>query len=135
LNVDYTGGDIVAELIDRNRQLYESESRKFLVIDLVQDRLPKADLILCRDCLVHLSFQEIFSALDNIKASGAEYLLTTTYTRLKQNYDIHTGSFRPIGLHLPPFNFPEPVQIIDEKCPDQGFDDKALALYRISMLP
>ena len=57
------------------------------------------------------------------------------FTCLKQNYDIPTGSFRPIRLDLPPFSFPEPLRIINEKCPDPGFDDKALALYRIRILP
>lgn len=135
LNVNYTGGDIVAELIERNRELYETERREFIVIDIVQDDIPRADLILCRDCLVHLCNKDIFSALANMKASGSEFLLTTTYTRLKRNHDTPTGSHRTLGLHLPPFNFPEPLHIIDEKCPDPGYDDKALALYRIADIP
>ena len=55
----YIGVDIVAELIELNRQKYRIEAvREFRVMDLVRDRLPAADLILCRDCLVHLSLPE-----------------------------------------------------------------------------
>jgi hypothetical protein len=84
---------------------------------------------------VHLSYADIFRALANIKASGCEYLLTTTYARLDRNHDTPTGSHRALALHRPPFNFPPPLRLIDEKCPDPGFEDKMLGLYRVAELP
>jgi hypothetical protein len=135
LDIDYIGGDIVAELVERNRRQYENERRRFMRIDLVQDDLPKADMLLCRDCLVHLSYADIFRALANIKASGCEYFLTTTYSNPNRNHDTPTGSHRPLALHLPPFNFPPPLRLIDENCPDPGFEDKMLGLYRTADLP
>src|SRR5262249_51841119 len=52
---------------------------RFLVADIPRDALPAADLILCRDCLVHLSFENILRAISRFRASGAEWLLTTTF--------------------------------------------------------
>jgi hypothetical protein len=46
--------------------------------DLTRDPLPKVDLVLCRDCLVHLSFDDIYESLDNLRRSGSMLLLTTT---------------------------------------------------------
>lgn len=135
LDVDYTGADIVKELVDYNQEHYANEHRHFLRLDLVKDALPQADLVLCRDCLVHLCYDDIFQALSNIKASGSKYLLTTTYTQMERNHDTPTGSYRALGLHLPPFNFPQPLHLIDEQCPDPGFEDKALGLWRIADLP
>jgi hypothetical protein len=51
LAASYVGVDIVPELIERNRRQYPG--RKFLLADIVSDDLPPADLILCRDALVH----------------------------------------------------------------------------------
>jgi hypothetical protein len=45
------------------------------VLDLVRDPLPRADAVLCRDCLIHLSLEEGRRAPENIRRSGAAYLL------------------------------------------------------------
>jgi 2-polyprenyl-3-methyl-5-hydroxy-6-metoxy-1,4-benzoquinol methylase len=64
-NVDYTGIDIVPSLIEVNRErVARGElSGRFLVADITRDVLPRADVILCRDCLVHLSFLNIARAV------------------------------------------------------------------------
>src|SRR5690348_12469744 len=49
----YIGVDIVPELIEQNQRQYETATRSFLHRDLVLDRMPRADAILCRDGLVH----------------------------------------------------------------------------------
>ena len=77
--VDYAGADIVAPMIEENRKRFGGEKRRFFVAYLIRDRLLPVDLILCRDCLIHLSNEDALKALQNIKRSGARYLLTTTY--------------------------------------------------------
>jgi len=79
--IDYTGADIVADLILGNGQ-YEASKVHFCILNLIDDKLPKIDLVFCRDCLVHLSFRDTFRALHNICDSGSIYLLTTTFTSL-----------------------------------------------------
>src|SRR5207244_10404718 len=88
----------------------------FLRLDLVRDRLPKADLILCRHLLIHLPLKDCLSVLRNFQKSGAEYLLITNQENIPENTEIlFTGSFRPLNLALPPFNLPEPdAKIADD---------------------
>ncbi len=56
--ISYLGGDIVDDLVKVNQSRYANDQTKFLHLDIVRDRLPKADLWLCRDCLFHLSERE-----------------------------------------------------------------------------
>jgi hypothetical protein len=135
MDIQYTGGDIVDELIQKNESQYGSENRKFICIDLIRDSLPKADLVLSRDCFVHFSYSHIFRALKNIKNSGSTYLLTTTFISRNKNFDIPTGSWRPINLYLSPFNFPLPLKMIDEKNPSDEYRDKNLGLWKVTDIP
>jgi hypothetical protein len=132
IGIPYIGADIVKEIIDQNQTKYGCDSRTFLHLDITGDLLPTVDLVLCRDCLVHLSFADIYSSLRKLKASGSKYLLTTTFLGRKYNYDIPTGAWRPINLYLEPFSFPEPLKLIDERCPLSEWSDKHLALWRLA---
>jgi len=129
----YIGVDIVPDLIAQNQQKYRNEIREFITLNITKDNLPQVDIIICRDCLVHLSFKDIISAIRNFKASNSKYLLTTTFTGLLSNRDIITGKWRPINLQLSPFNFPKPVKLINEKysMEDGKWSDKSLGLWRL----
>jgi len=132
--VSYTGSDIVGELIKENSRQYKREGVSFQKLDLIKDELPKVDLVFCRDCLVHLSYNDALLALENICKSHSKYLLTTTFTNRNSNEDIATGNWRTLNLELSPFAFPEPLQLVNEGCTegDGLYTDKALALWRIS---
>lgn len=133
----YIGVDVVKKLIKLNKSKFGNKNRSFTSIDITKKAVPRADLILCRDCLVHLTYAQITKALRNFKKSGSTYLLTTTFTNLKSNRDIPTGGWRPLNLMLPPFNFPPPLEVINEKCSEgKGkWSDKSLLLWRIQDLP
>ena len=120
----------------KNQNKFGDENRKFLHLDLTKHKLPKVDLIFCRDCLVHLSFEDIFKAGSNIKSSGAVWFMTTTFPEEKTNRDIITGGWRPLNLELPPFNFPKPELILNENCTehDGAFADKSLGLWKTEKL-
>lgn len=130
----YIGADIVPELIADNNEKHGNEQRRFITLDLTSDTLPDADLLLCRDCLVHLSLEDINQALDNIRAHDITCLLTTTFPHCEMNEDITTGDWRPINLQAEPFNLPEPLHIISESCTegDGLYRDKSLALWKVS---
>lgn len=136
--IRYCGADIVPDLIAANTARHAVPDRiGFRRLDLVSDSLPPADMILCRDCLVHLSFAHIRAALDNIRRSGARWLLTTTFLHLEDNQDIEDGDWRALNFQRAPFVFPEPDAVIVEGCNEAGGDyaDKALALWEIARLP
>lgn len=135
--VQYTGGDIVPEIVDEAARKHGTRSRRFVVLDLTRSPLPPADLLLCRDCLVHLSHRDIEAAIANIRKSDIEYVLTTTFTAESGFRDIVTGDWRPINLEAPPFSFPRPVELLQEQCTEQdgAFADKSLGLWRVRDLP
>jgi hypothetical protein len=132
----YIGIDIVPDLIDRNRQQYADEVREFRTQNITKEPVPNVDVIFCRDCLVHLSYSDIANAITNFKKSDCTYLLTTTFVGPRKNRDIVTGDWRPLNLQRPPWNFPDPVTLIDEHCTQSRgrYRDKALGLWRLSDL-
>ena len=109
----YIGADIIRGLILSHQRLHATNTRRFMVLDIVADDLPQADLIMCRDCLVHFSYRLIRKALRNIRCSQSTYLLTTTFPE-HSNSDIVTGNWRPLNLCRPPFDFPPPIRLINE---------------------
>jgi len=134
LDVKYYGADIVAPLIHQNKTAF-GERGDFLRLDLLRDRLPTADIILCRDCLVHLSFREIHSALKNMKRSAPRFLLTTTFPDLAVNVDTVTPDWRPLNLEVPPFSFPPPIHLIKDFADSQlDHHGKYLGLWRFEDL-
>lgn len=135
LDVDtYIGADIVEDLILVNSRKFTNKIRRFIKLDITKDRLPEVDMIFCKDCLVHLSFDEIFLAIKNFKRSKSKYLLTTTFTKPRKNRDMITGGWRPLNLQQAPFNFPKPIDMINEDCRLRlgRYSDKSLGLWRIS---
>ena len=53
----YIGGDIVYEIIKKNKIFFSGNKRTFKIIDITKDKLPSSDLLLCRDILVHFSYR------------------------------------------------------------------------------
>lgn len=131
LKCRYYGVDVVPNIIKQNQISFSSAEKTFMVADISTDLLPKVDLILCRDNLVHLSYDDIKTVLLNFKKSGSKYLLTTTFSS-RYNRNINTGDWRPINLQLPPFIFPDPIRLIDEKCTEGAYSDKCLGLWLLS---
>src|SRR3989338_6316354 len=84
----YVGVDIVEALIEKNSKQFGNAIHQFICKNLTEDDLPQVDLILCRDCLVHLSFDDARKVLANFKRSKSKYLLTTTFVSRDHNSDL-----------------------------------------------
>jgi hypothetical protein len=138
LDLDYTGIDIVPSLIEANRQRVADGELpgRFLVADITRDALPRADVILCRDCLVHLSFDNIVRAVDRFRTSGARFLLATTFPEWDGNLDCEDGDWRALNMEKAPFDWPAPRALINERCEEGGggWRDKSLGLWRLDEL-
>ncbi|MDA9407924.1 class I SAM-dependent methyltransferase [Bradyrhizobium sp. CCBAU 45384] len=139
LDVDYIGIDIVPSLIAANgARVARGELRgRFAVADITRDSLPRCEVILCRDCLVHLSFQNIARAISCFRASGAQFLLVTTFPEWDDNSDCEDGDWRALNMTKPPFGWPAPRELINERCEEGGggWRDKSLGLWRLDELP
>jgi hypothetical protein len=108
-DVDYQGYDIVAPLIKRNRA--EFPNTKFNLFDIVADVPPKTDLILCKDLLNHLSFDDVRRALSNMKASGSTWLIASNNFGFR-NVELEmnlAGATRHLDICQRPLNYPAPV--------------------------
>ncbi len=130
--ITYTGIDIVKKLVDENKKQFGTPFISFHCMNAVYDDLPKADLILCRDMIVHMSLKDGLRALKNFKRSGAKYILITTFTKKSVNEDISSGRWTKRNLQVEPFNFPKPLQLISENSPEEEGADKFLGLWDLN---
>jgi SAM-dependent methyltransferase len=128
--IKYTGADIVKALVELNQKKYANPGVQFKQLNLLEDILPAADLIFCKDCLVHFSLEDVKKALKNIINTPATYVAFTTFPGIKENKNILTGEWRPLNLEIEPFNFPPPKQLWSET-PD---GDKCLGIWEMEGL-
>ena len=134
--LDYTGVDIVEQLIARNARVHAAAHRRFLCLDMTRSDLPQADVIVSRDGLVHLSFADARAALRNFRRSGSRFLLTTTFINRPRNRDVRTGGWRELNLEAAPFRLAAPLALIDERCHHSGgiYRDKRLGLWALDAI-
>jgi hypothetical protein len=132
----YIGVDIVSDIIKINKKLISNKTFSFVHADLTAEMLPQADLVLCRDCLVHLCYSDISKVIRNFQRSKIRYCLTTSFSNLPTNSDLGESVWRPLNLLKEPFNFPTPLRIIDEKCQEQYplYVDKHLGLWDLQRI-
>jgi Methyltransferase domain len=135
LGVRLTGIDIVPDLIEalRERAARGEILGDYHLADMTRDASPRADAILCRDCLVHFSFANIERAVDNFRRSGAAWLITTTFPEWRQNADCEDGDWRALNFERAPFNWGRPVELLNENCMEAGggWRDKSLGAWRL----
>ena len=108
----YIGIDIVANLIARNKEKFTQDNLEFLKLDICKDELPKADCLLVRQVLQHLSNKEIQEFVS--KLNSYKYILVTEHLPSKNfepNVDMVTSmgnrlKFKSgVDISAPPFNF------------------------------
>jgi SAM-dependent methyltransferase len=130
--ISYTGVDIVPSVIDANQQRYGRPNRLFRVLDAVEEPLPTADAVLCREVLFHLSFADAARLIANVKRSAATYFLATTDVATSVNSDIRTGDFRIINLRKRPFKFPDPTVAVRD---DAIMPGRVIGAWPVADLP
>jgi hypothetical protein len=108
LDIDYLGCDIVEELIYKNKNLYTKDKVKFSKLDLVKDKLPDSDLLICRALFYHLDFFSIDKILKNLEKANIKYILLTNCPKSDNhiNKDIPIGQYRDLDLFKAPLYFP-----------------------------
>jgi SAM-dependent methyltransferase len=134
--VEYIGGDIVPAIVEQNTKQHARQGRRFIELDLIRDPLPDADILLCRDCLVHLSYANIRQVLANIARSNIRYVLMTSFPGRRDNYDVVDGDWRALDFQAPPFSFPDPRLTIVEECEEEEgtYADKSLVAWSVEDL-
>ncbi|MEO1030022.1 MAG: class I SAM-dependent methyltransferase [Bacteroidota bacterium] len=88
----YMAVDIVENLIERNKTLFKAKNLEFHCLDIAEDELPKADCVILRQVLQHLSNAEIKRIVKGL--SRYQYIILTEHLPLgdfKANVDIISG--------------------------------------------
>jgi hypothetical protein len=136
LGVRIIGVDIVSALIGRLQARAAAGEIKgeYQLADITRDALPRCDAILCRDCLVHLSFANVERAVANFRASGAVWLIATTFPEWQTNHDCEDGDWRALNFERAPFHWGPPAELVNENCLEAGggWRDKSLGVWRLS---
>lgn len=103
---DYTGIDIVEDIVKDNQIKYSNKKTKFLHDDFVNylKKLPSnsIDLILCRHTLEHLPTKYNLDFIEETKRVS-KYLLLTTHDLVSENNELPNCMYRPINLKLSPY--------------------------------
>lgn len=110
--VDYTGVDVVDELVDYNNKTFGTKNIRFKSLNIVRNALPQGDLCLIRQVLQHLSNQDIAAVLK--KTAKFKHLIVTEHLPNLEHPvpnldkfpdgDIRYSKGSGIYLDLPPFN-------------------------------
>lgn len=108
----YIAVDIVENLINYNKQNFKAAHLEFRCLDIAKDTLPKADCVIIRQVLQHISNAEVQQILP--KLSNYKYIILTEHLpsgNFEPNKDIISGQGIRIkkqsGLDIlkAPFNF------------------------------
>ncbi len=112
--IDYLGADISASLIAENKKHHARAGVRFDVLDVTSSALPESDLFLCRDCLFHLQFALRWAFFQNFVNSNGKYLLLTVNHVPRNRMLQANGGYAGFDPMLAPFEFPEPIERIQE---------------------
>lgn len=125
--IEYTGADIVPAMIEKLQA--EHPQHTFKVVDITKGPLPRADFVLVRDVLFHLSNVDIVRVLENFLASGSDWLATSHSFQVQAMLDVPTDptTFRPVNLMTAPFFFPPPDHVLKDYAP--GFQHRWLGIW------
>ena len=142
--IDYTGGDIVPDLVARNQAGEAGRAVRGAISS--QTICREVDMVFVRDCFIHFTNDLIFQALRNIQRSGSRYLCVTHEANIGRfggpsgrNIELDRAvegvnhEFRPISFELPPFAFGKPIDSAADRI--QGNAVTVMAVWDIAALP
>lgn len=130
----FMGTDVVCNLIDKHMQTFKDQpNMKFQCVDYSNQPLPSGyDLVFSRDSLQHIPMHGAWQFLNNVRVSGAKYLLVGSYIKSTDiNTDVPAGKGAyAIDLLKEPFKVSQPLDIIDEK----SIDGKHMLLFDVQKM-
>jgi hypothetical protein len=122
--INYIGIDLVAEQIDINKEKYKTHD--FRCLNMFTDEIPKADMVFCRDILVHMSSTNIKRFLKSCIDSECKYLMATTFPEVENMELGGQLGWRRINFDKEPYGF-NSIEIISEK--HDMNPEKCMAIY------
>ena len=114
----YIGIDIVDAIVANNQG---NDHVTFRCLDITEEVLPQADLILCRNTLDFFSYRDILAAIEKFKQSQSIYLIVNTCPSIQKNQETSTGLHRKINLQSFPFFFQEPLSLVEDSSEEGSY--------------
>ncbi len=107
----YLGVDVVPEVVAENRRAFATQDVTFVEGDIRAQRLPKADLLVCKDVLQHWDLESVAAFLTRNLPRYRYALITNDLTSVHiapemLNTEIPIGHWRTLDLERPPFGVP-----------------------------
>lgn len=111
--LEYDGYDVATLAIAR-ASLHATRNIRFQVADILEISVPKVDLVILKDVLIHLPNSEGISILDKIR-KNARYLAATSYPgyRNELRKSLKAGEFAPVDLEVTPFSIGMPLEAVN----------------------
>ena len=98
IDIDYTGIDIVKDLIKHHQKIYAGRPWKFRNADVVtEDFVNNFDLVITRSMMQHLQYAHvlnIFKKFSDVKVPHPSFMLATTFTNVAKNHDVEIDLVR-----------------------------------------
>ncbi len=133
----YLGCDLVEQvIIDNNLKFKNLKNIKFSTFDLINDDINvynNFDILIIRDCLVHLEEKQIHKILKKIFDSNIKYIALTSYDITNNKINPQKGDrWRPINFLIEPFLLKKPFYEIDDFNDfNAGEKQKKLLIWKI----
>lgn len=102
--INYTGYDVSSDIIDANSKNFSSENIHFIHYDGDFSKIKSTELAICKEVLQHLSNENIFNFIENMKKFKYIIIGNTFKNSNTINKDISSGACRTLDLRLAPFN-------------------------------
>jgi hypothetical protein len=128
----FFGTDVACGLIDKHKQTFaDNKNWGFECVDYANQLLPAGyELVFSRDSLQHLPLHSAWQFLNNVRASGAKWLLVGSYVEAAptSNVDIPAGEYYSVNLLQQPFCARQPVEVF----PENDSEKKHMLLFDVA---
>jgi len=126
-DINYTGYDIVEEIILINKKKYSSNRIDFFVKDIINENdFNGFDLVFIRDFFIHINNEDILKVLKKIKNAKIKFFACLTNKNEIINKNIAVGEHRKINLSIEPFNLKDVFFSFYE-----GKEDRYINFYKV----
>lgn len=131
--LEYDGYDVVRFLIERNVQKHGRDNIRFHHVDLTEQIVFHADLVILKDVLIHLPTVQAMEILGHVLSSQPRLLASTTSPGwpVSNRACMKIGEFSPIDLEAEPFRLGAPLDAVE--VPHRARNPaKRFALWKLS---
>ncbi|WP_234736672.1 class I SAM-dependent methyltransferase [Tellurirhabdus bombi] len=142
VSIDYTGGDVVQELVDHHNQHYANDHTRFRHLNAITDTLPPAEAVSIRQVLQHLTNEQVLTILKKLKPY--RYVIITEHVTVGEkaipNLDKQQGPnvrlYKNSGLYIeqPPFNLEVSRVLLEYREDMDVFGTMIPAVIRTSLI-